>query len=69
MHRIIWLLMFLLYPAAAAAQAVPYAEPEPEKQVHWATAAFFGTGWYQVDENRSVFIFRIPIPNTRISPV
>jgi len=22
--------------------------------------AFFGTGWYQVDDNRSVFIFRIP---------
>ncbi|MBT8060054.1 MAG: hypothetical protein KJO33_10685 [Gammaproteobacteria bacterium] len=60
MHRIIWLLIVLLCPAAAAAQAVPYAEPEPEKQVHWATAAFFGTGWYQVDENRSVFIFRIP---------
>lgn len=33
---------------------------EPEKQVHWAAAAFFGTGWYKVDENRSSFIFRIP---------
>jgi hypothetical protein len=22
--------------------------------------AFFGTGWYQVDQNRSVFVFRIP---------
>ena len=33
---------------------------EPEKQVHWAMAAVFGTGWYRVDENRSSFIFRIP---------
>ena len=33
---------------------------EPEKQVHWAMAAVFGTGWYRVDENRSSFIFRVP---------
>ena len=30
------------------------------RQVHWAMGAFFGTGWYQVDKNRSVFVFRIP---------
>lgn len=41
------------------AQVVPYDE-EPVRQVHWAMGAFFGTGWYQVDENRSVFVFRIP---------
>jgi len=39
------------------AQEMP-AGLEPEKQVHWAVAAFFGTGWYQVDDNRSMFIFR-----------
>jgi hypothetical protein len=33
---------------------------EPAKQVHWAMGAFFGTGWYKVEENRSVFVFRIP---------
>ena len=27
---------------------------------HWAMGAFFGTGWYELDDNRSVFIFRIP---------
>lgn len=37
---------------------------EPEKQVHWAMAAVFGTGWYRVDENRSSYIFRIPIRQT-----
>ena len=40
-------------------QAAPY-QVEPEKQVHWAMAAFFGTGWYQVAENRTMYIFRIP---------
>lgn len=57
------LLSFLALGAAladpAAAQAVP-AESEPEKQVHWALGAFFGTGWYQVDDNRSVFVLRVP---------
>lgn len=54
-----WLVLALMLPGALAAQEVPY-KSEPEKQVHWATAAFFGTGWYQVDENRSMYIFRIP---------
>lgn len=27
---------------------------------HWAFSAFFGTGWYEIDDNRSVFIFRVP---------
>jgi hypothetical protein len=44
---------------SVAAQALP-TEAEPEKQVHWALGAFFGTGWYQVDDNRSVFVLRIP---------
>jgi len=35
-------------------------DEEPAKQVHWAMGAFFGTGWYQVDENRTVYVFRIP---------
>jgi len=59
MGRIIVALLLTLLPAWLQAQSVPQ-EPEPEKQVHWALAAFFGTGWYQVDENRSAFIFRIP---------
>ena len=45
----------------AAAQAPELAaRDDPAKQVHWAMGAFFGTGWYQVDDNRSVFVFRIP---------
>ena len=43
------------------AQAVELRAPEdPAGQVHWAMGAFFGTGWYRVDDNRSMFIFRIP---------
>jgi hypothetical protein len=44
-------------PVPAQLQA---ANEEPAKQVHWAMGAFFGTGWYQVDENRTVYVFRIP---------
>ncbi len=33
---------------------------DPARQVHWAMGAFFGTGWYQVDDNRNMYIFRIP---------
>ena len=55
------LLIVLIHSGTAIAQdqAAPY-QVEPEKQVHWAMAAFFGTGWYQVAENRTMYIFRIP---------
>jgi len=33
--------------------AADLEEPEP---VHWAYSSFFGTGWYRVDNNRSVFV-------------
>ena len=55
------LIAMLLAPAPAAVPADPVAlGTEPAKQVHWAVGAFFGTGWYQVNDNRSVFILRIP---------
>lgn len=51
----------LLIPAWAGLQAAELpAAAEPPRQVHWAVGAFFGTGWYRVDENRSVYILRIP---------
>jgi hypothetical protein len=60
------LIACLLAPVSCAlwAQSVP-AGSEPAKQVHWAVGAFFGTGWYQVDKNRSVYILRIP-PRQRV---
>jgi hypothetical protein len=52
-------LLLTLFPAALWGQ-VPAAGASPTRQFHWAVGAFFGTGWYQVDDNRSVFILRIP---------
>ena len=45
---------------ALAQGAELQAGEDPERQVHWAMGAFFGTGWYQVDSNRSMFILRMP---------
>jgi hypothetical protein len=53
------LLALIILPLSLQAQSIA-RDPEPVKQVHWAMGAFFGTGWYQVDKNRSVFVFRIP---------
>jgi hypothetical protein len=52
-------LLLLSLPGALWAQPVLVGS-EPAKQVHWAVGAFFGTGWYRVDKNRSVYILRIP---------
>ena len=60
---LLWMPVFLTCAVAskAVAQAPELAaRDDPAKQVHWAMGAFFGTGWYQVDDNRSVFVFRIP---------
>lgn len=34
-------------------------DQDPARQVHWAMGAFFGTGWYQVEKNRTMYIFRV----------
>lgn len=47
-------------PAARCQEPPPAPAADPEKQYHWALGAFFGTGWYHVDSNRSVFILRMP---------
>lgn len=36
------------------------AEETDFESTHWAYASFFGTGWYQVQDNRSVFVMKIP---------
>ena len=59
LRRVIIALLLTCMPCALRAQTLPL-DSEPAKQVHWAVGAFFGTGWYQVDNNRSVFILRIP---------
>jgi hypothetical protein len=56
--RTLVLLLLALFADALQAQATE-PPPNPEEQVHWAVGAFFGTGWYKVDDNRSVFVLRI----------
>jgi hypothetical protein len=56
--RTLVLLLLALFADALQAQAAE-PPPNPEEQVHWAVGAFFGTGWYKVDDNRSVFVLRI----------
>lgn len=51
--------LLALAPALLPAQEL-LPEQEPARQVHWAVGAFFGTGWYQVDDNRKAFILQIP---------
>jgi hypothetical protein len=46
-----------------SAEVVTTAE-DPARQVHWAMGAFFGTGWYRVDNNRNVYILRVPPSQT-----
>lgn len=35
------------------------AQEQPPANVHWAYSSYFGTGWYSVDGDRDVFIFRV----------
>ena len=50
------LLIFL----ALGSQATLSAEIADFEPVHWAYSSFFGTGWYQMRDSRSVFVLRIP---------
>ena len=36
-----------------------HAQEQPPANVHWAYSAYFGTGWYSVDGDRDVLIFRL----------
>ena len=36
------------------------ADDHEIESVHWAYSSFFGTGWYQVEDARSVFVLRVP---------
>ncbi len=49
----------LLLLALGKPEKVSAEEPEFEP-VHWAYSAFFGTGWYQIRDNRSIFVLRMP---------
>jgi len=58
------LLTLVLLLFAVSAEVLAEDADDPARQVHWAMGAFFGTGWYRVDDNRSVYIFRVPPSQT-----
>ncbi|MDH3902546.1 MAG: hypothetical protein OES90_04920 [Xanthomonadales bacterium] len=55
------ILVFLFFTSTGFAEVEKRAVFEP---VHWAYSSFFGTGWYKVDDARSVFVLRTPIRQT-----
>ena len=40
--------------------SISLGQDESPDIVHWAYAAFLGTGWYKLDSNRQVYVLRIP---------
>jgi len=44
--------------------SVPVGAQEGEPDPHWAFSAFFGSGWYRISQNRTVFVLRIPPQQT-----
>jgi len=51
---VVLLLLMLILPVHATAE-----ETGPE-QTHWAFSSFLGTGWYKLDDNREVYVLRVP---------
>jgi hypothetical protein len=45
--------------ALFAATTPSMSQDQSPANVHWAYSAYFGTGWYSVDGDRDVFIFRL----------
>jgi hypothetical protein len=59
-------LLFVLtgsIPGSLRAEAAS-ALSEDFEPVHWAYSSFFGTGWYSMEDVRSVFALQIPIRQT-----
>ena len=50
----------LLLLSACVTLPVPLARAQDfdSSSVHWAYSSYFGTGWYRVNGNRDVFVFR-----------
>ena len=45
--------------STVSAQTVTAASSEFEP-INWAYSSFFGTGWYEIEDARSVFVLRVP---------
>lgn len=65
LSKLLVLLTFLTFPAAAEKTSI---DTNPLEQIHWSLASFFGTGWYQVEGNRSTFVLHMPFSLTMSRP-
>jgi hypothetical protein len=54
-------LVFMLLLSISGSLLADETDFEP---IHWAYSSFFGTGWYQIQDSRSVFVMRMPIRQT-----
>jgi len=55
------LLFFLIFASTGFSDVEKQNIFEP---VHWAYSSFFGTGWYKIEDARTVFVLRTPIRQT-----
>ena len=60
-HQLFPLLVFLVFASTGTADVDKRNIFEP---VHWAYSSFFGTGWYEIEDARTVFVLRTPIRQT-----
>lgn len=54
----------LIFLALASTHSQAVETKTVFEPVHWAYSSFFGTGWYRVEDARSVFVVRAPIKQT-----
>jgi len=50
----------MLLVSAMLLPGISSGQESGAEPVHWAYAAFLGTGWYELDNNRQVYVLRIP---------
>lgn len=61
--QIALLCTLLFAPVRGNTDTLQTQDPDFEP-IHWAYSSFFGTGWYEIQDNRSVFVVRMPIRQT-----
>jgi hypothetical protein len=58
------LVLLTLGTMKTASAQDPTAASSEFEPINWAYSSVFGTGWYQVEDARSVFVLRVPLRTT-----
>jgi len=53
-------IVFFLMVTAVLFPSLLSAQDSSVESVHWAYSAFLGSDWYELDNNRQVYVLRIP---------